>query len=70
MELRLLNYFDYDLPGEPRGLMPILSPKDLKLSSLKGQIRILERHNRELRSEVARLDHALARSEGANGELG
>jgi hypothetical protein len=50
--------------------MPILSPKDLKLSSLKGQIRILERHNRELRSEVARLDHALARSEGANGELG
>ena len=28
----------------------------------EGQIRILERHNRELRSEVARL-------EGVNGEL-
>jgi hypothetical protein len=39
------------------------------LYAQEGQIRILERQNRELRSEVARLDHANARSEGANGEL-
>lgn len=40
------------------------------LYAQEARNRILERHNRELRNEVARSDRVIARSEGASGKLG